>query len=304
LVKSGQTLVATPGQQYRNITVENGAALTIPHGTKLLCTGSAAIDGRVKVRRGSHGGYIAFPLDLVSLNYYSLTVETPGAGAAPKPARAGEIVPATVQTTRGSNTYQYPFREEYSSNLANLRPSVTTSGGGGAGALNNFGGDGGGSAGIYCHDGIHVGSTGIVSADGDVSGVEGAGGGGAGGLIVLSSAIFICNEGRITADGGTGGPSSQNCAPGGGGGGGVVHLIAPDISVGIIQVNGGPGGFQKNVSIQSNQWKCGGAEGGSLGGLGGLGGDIIDLAVQGPGSNGEPGQVFKSISADPTALLF
>jgi hypothetical protein len=298
VVNRGESLTVRPGQQFRNITLATGSVLTIPHGTKLLCTGSATIDGTVNVTPGSLGGFIAFPRFLEIPSFYSLTVETPGTGSAPKPARSGEIVPANWGDARGSNTQE---RILGPSDLANLRPNVTTSGGGGAGALNNFGGSGGGSAGIYCHDSIVIGSTGSLSADAEPT-PNGAGGGGAGGLLVLSSAGFISNAGRISANGGTGGFGSSNCAPGGGGGGGVVHLIARELDSGQILVDGGLRSTVLGNSLTPNSWKCGGAEGGTFGGAGGKGGDIVNL-VKSFGSDGKTGKIYRTITTDPTALL-
>ena len=98
-------------------------------------------------------------------------------------------------------------------------------------------------------NGASAGGGGAINVVTYTSGTFISGGGGGGAGIVWLSAKAIINAGRISANGGNGGPGSLGvgtgeCAGGGGGGGGKVAVITqtPYASLGTIQVNGGIGG--------------------------------------------------------------
>ena len=117
---------------------------------------------------------------------------------------------------------------------------------------------------------------------------KGCGGGGGGGLaILLARTIRVGSEGRLSADGGTGGfgenTSGINCIGGGSGGGsgGMIVLQAELIDLSQVQ----PGAFS------------------ALGGLGGPGANNF-LRAEGGGGHGGPGLIqFHVPNGDPMNVL-
>jgi len=72
------------------------------------------------------------------------------------------------------------------------------------------------------------------------------GGGGTGGGVVWVAAKTVSNAGRISANGGQGGPGTGTAGAGGGGGGGgggAVALVTQSTAYGLLQANGGTGGI-------------------------------------------------------------
>ena len=151
-----------------------------------------------------------------------------------------------------------------------MHPGPLAGGNGDDGYTGADGGDGGGSFVVRALGAVTI--NGSIVANGHVgydvvatSATGSGGGGGGGGFIIIASKTGIANNGAIYARGGNGSSakgSGDNA--GGGGGGGIVHLLAPTIFQGVIDVAGGAAGGNAAVNDSSS--------GGSGGGLGGSGG--------------------------------
>jgi len=157
-----------------------------------------------------------------------------------------------------------------------------------------------------------IGSTGLISANGEdggeTFGSEGTGGG-AGGFVLLASSgsINFSSNGEVQAFGGNGGDpgsTSPAAAGGGGGAGGLIYLIAPSIdrSAGLTQVFGGLGGASLPAGSITSAPYAGGGGGGALVSAGGRGGAVQANGSSSAGQAGQIGGVIQ-LNEDPTALL-
>jgi hypothetical protein len=119
---------------------------------------------------------------------------------------------------------------------------------------------------------------------------------------VIASRTGIVNSGTINARGGESTDVAGAAGSGGGGGGGIVHLLAPVITEGAIDVSGGPPGTV--ASGVTSGTHTAGAGGGGSGGNGGGGGGVPANNPTNPGQGqpGDPGLVLMDV-VDPTSLF-
>jgi len=296
--------------QFTNIMIAAGANATVPDGAILRCTGTATINGTISVRPGEGAGIISI----------SDGIATAPAGKGGSERAAG--APAVI---RGSSLGSLAtggaggFSELVTNRHLGLRPRPGSGGGAGHGGYNFFdpsspstlGSRGGGAFGIYCRQGIVLGASGVIAANGEAGGESsglsiGGTGGGAGGFILLASSGSINSlGGTVQALGGDGGDpvgTPPLSAAGGGGAGGFIYLIAPSISAIVTQVSGGSGGAATPANTFTGASYAGGGGGGAIVSRAGDGGAVATDLSSSAGSAGESG-VSTEVYADPTALL-
>jgi uncharacterized protein (TIGR03437 family) len=238
--------------QFTSVRVDAGSTLTVPSGTIVRATGSVTLLGKIVVA----------PNRVAGAGIGSSFAATGRGGA---PAAGGAAVNPT---------------------LAALLVNPGVAGGGAGGSDGGSPTAGGGTLVIVAGGPIEVESGGSIQADGENGGgASAARGGGGGGIVVLASAAAIANRGRLSAIGGAGGSGS------GGGGGGIVHLLAPALTAGILDVAGGEPG----APLRSGEM---GGGGGGSGGTGGQSG--TEIASPSAGTNG---LAFTRITANPAALF-
>lgn len=287
LVGTSSTLgafAATGNYQFVNVTINGGVTLTVASGTIIRCTGTFRNNGTIVVSPGA-----AAPNDLFASNPgISLT------GAEP-----GHVGTSGALVTGGAGGIG--LGADQAVNV--LYAPVSAGGAGGATGFVDFvseAGEGGGSFIVLAQGALE--NAGLIQANG-TSGPDFGGGGGAGGIVILASPTSITSSGSIEARGASGMPTSGvNIGAGGGGGGGIIHLIAPGISAGTLNVSGGTGGTGAIVAMGN---RAAGGGGGACGGSGGRGGQMLpspaDLAE--PAAAGGTGHTFQTL-ADPTALFW
>ena len=167
----------SPNPQYTDFTVAAGNTLTVASGTIIRCTGTFANYGTVKVQPGlrSHPHFAENGYPVVS-GESSGDEAAGGEGGKALSAGAARMLLAPG-LLRGGNGQ----KEDHES-----------------------GGEGGGTLMILCRDLVLNASSGAITADGEAATVDARGGGG-GGLVLLASGETVRNEGRIQANGATGG---------------------------------------------------------------------------------------------------
>lgn len=122
---------------------------------------------------------------------------------------------------------------------------------------------------------------------------------------MLASQTGITNSGLLDARGGPGGQrisSGSGSAEGGGGGGGIVHLLAPSVVAGTIDVSGGAAGSNGGLGTVAGSPNSGGGGGGASGGRSGNGAGLNGTTPLGNATAGDPGHAITSL-LDPTSLL-
>jgi hypothetical protein len=255
--------------QYSSITVNAGVTLTVPSGLVLRSTGAVTINGTIQVRTNP----VPLSMGVAASRPESLSSSVNSAGGLPVHPLVGRLL---------------------------VNPSAEAGGWGGGNA--GYAGAGGGAIVLLAKEGISIGASGAILANGangvTSSGSMDTGGGGAGGIIVIASGTSIANGGAFSAVGGTGGnarypaPVDEDTSAGGGGGGGIVLQIAPSIGgSGVLNVNGGPAG--------SGTWAIGFASGGgACGGAGGRSG-----GSSGSATAGSTGIVSQRVTASPSSLF-
>lgn len=289
---ASSTSLVTANAQYTDINIVAGATLSVPSGAAIRCTGTLTVDGTISVGVAARGGYMSATLSS-SLIVPRNRPAHPGLSR--QVAEQGEVGDNTDDRAPGDTTIGFTTDEA----RLLLRPQAVA-GGGGGGGMGALGGSGGGGLLIACKQGIVIGSTGLVQANGNS--IATVGGGGAGGLIVLASAGSVTVQGSVHADGGNGGVSSQYSGPGGGGGGGVIHLVAPTVNnTGTLSVAGGTGGIFG--TLLTSTIRSGGGAGGSFGGNGGAGGAAMSSNHSDDADDGAVGKTFTTL-ADPATLIF
>jgi len=283
------------GALYHDITVQNGATLTVTSGTTIRCTGTFTNFGSIQVINGASGA----TREQSSDSTIDIAEQAPHTGIARRPAGNGEVVNVNVALSAAS-----PGEAGIGISTANskmLTMQMYGGGGGGIGYHNAIPGTGGGSLRILCHDGIV--NFGTIIAYGG-AGFTGAGGAG-GGIVFLGSSGVITHTGEVDVHGGPGGPAHVNtCAgAGGGGGGGYVRFYSP-FSIndnGTENISGGAAGTLDVNCISSTRRFGGGGGGGSIGN-GGKGGSVNSNGQFFPANAGGVGVVDK-ILVDPVYLL-
>jgi len=168
----------------------------------------------------------------------------------------------------------------------------------------NAGGSGmngpGGSLVIRAKGAINIQASGSINANGsnatqhDYYGT----GGGAGGFLIIASQTSITNAGTVSVTGGNGhqgGGLYGGDADGPGGGGGIVHMLAPTITEGTVNISGGLKSGTTNSSYGSS----------AAGSLGGKGGHGCDTEADDPAfpSDGEAGYLIKTVVSNPENLF-
>lgn len=270
----------------RSLTINFGATLIVPSGTKIRTTGNFTNNGTLIVQSIAPGES--------SINNIS--------DGTPLIQANSKRIP--VLDTVGNNSYG---GLAYNSGvLAGLvDPGLQGGGNGGLGSTfttpeNTIlaqGGFGGGALSIYSMGSII--NNGDINADGgngSVNGSEGNGpGGGAGGIIILVSKCSIINQGNIHVNGGNGaqGSSTGNYSSGGGGSGGLIRLIAPNAT--SVGGNLGISGGSTPVSIGTNAL---GGGGGAMGGNGGNGESSNSV-----GTNGNDGIIIRTNNSCPENIF-
>jgi hypothetical protein len=283
--------------QFTDLTVAQGASIGVFSGSVIRCTGSLTNNGTINVLAAAGGGLTGDTnVDGDSLTFlyqppnpgWSLRLPTNGEvannfGKADGGVRGSGITPGTATQL--------------------LQPGIL-GGGGGANSTGGSGGIGGGAL-VILVQGTFT-NNGTIRANGGL-GISSAGGGG-GGIIIIGSKTAINNgTGSLVAQGGPSQNAFNSAAviegSGGGGGGGIVHLLAPTITQGAIDVSGGLAGSVSDTPLSAPLHRAG-AGGGGCGGGGGRGGSVPagDPAMPEKGSDGQPGIIIIT-KLNPTFLF-
>jgi hypothetical protein len=293
-ITGGDTLtlfydVATNGNlQFTDLTIDAGTTLVVPSGAVIRCTGACTVNGML---------YVSTVSGVAGRGYYSVgtssyVFDPPGAGISGDTAGGGAIGDSSDERGGG-----LPATGMSEFEARTLRMPGPIGGGGGAGGLQAPGSDGGGTLVVLARGACSIGTGGSIVANGG-SAFNGGGGGG-GGIIILASAGSVNNAGTVSAHGGIGSPSDPRNGAGGGGGGGIVHMLAPMVTVGAIDISGGAAGTESGGV--SGALRSGGGGGGACGGTGGQGGSVYNNHSSGVGA-GQPGYSLQTL-VDPTALF-
>jgi hypothetical protein len=297
LVVSSNTDWSLPGAptdfQFTDVTINGATTLTVPSGTVIRCTGTFTNNGTVTVQAGAKGA-IRRGVDSTTTEAFHATAHP---GVSKRTATDGEAGDNSADRSGGIGGVGLSAFEARTL----TRPGVNAGGGGGTGGVfatgDDPGSDGGGSLVVLCQGAIT--NAGTIDASG-ASDTASGGGGGAGGIVVLASRASVSNGGTINAKGGAGEGEDNDEAAAGGGGGGIVHLLAPSIGAGTIDVSGGAAG--SFVGTVLGNPRSGGGGGGACGGSGGVGGDVLSTNLTSVGTAGSTGQSLQSL-VDPTALF-
>ena len=285
---------AIPGNlQFTNFTVNAGATLTVPHGTKIRCTGAASINGTIRVSPAQ-------------------VYDPDGPGGTPaifaSVAQAVGITQTLLVDSRfdEGGVFNNPGLPFGRAALITDAPVL----GGSTGDPGTFlAGAGGGTFSLRADGGISIGALGLIEAngsnglvgDGVTTSNSGGGGGGGGGIIVLAwgGGTSFSNAGAIRANGGSGGVARRY--GGGGGGGGIIRLIGPGAALtGVLEVNGGAAG--EPATAPATGTGTNGGPGGTCGGFGGNNGfgNNGSYAPSGPGGTGH---AIPTNVSDPDSYL-
>lgn len=286
--------------QFKNLTIEDGATLTVPSGMTIRVQEDFVNHGMIVVLPAADGGF-AGRVGPGSDDFSDQTID-PVVGIGTLAAQAGEIGDtsgAQLAGRGGIGLSEFETRQ--------LLTVSTVAGGGGAvggsdsdgGVTSNAGSKGGGALRIIAMGAIINSAGAEINADGE----GGEGGGGGGGLVVLASMTSVENAGMVSATGGDGESGDSNEAASGGGGGGVVHMLAPEVSGnGGVDVSGGDGGAGGSTVSASTRFAGGG--GGASGGDGGNGGTVPAGVNPAAGAAGDGEVGFDLVTElDPTSLL-
>ncbi len=283
--------------QYTSITIATGGTLAVGSGMLLRVTGDVDNDGTIRVAQAALSGVRRYGSQMVDL--------APATAPAHPGIALGSAEFGSVDMTATFVAYGGQGGDGIGRNARWLTHLLPYGGGGGAGSwpfLSNRTESGGGS--FHLRSGGEIRNAGTISAIGasgraTFEGGCGSGGGG-GGVVLLAAATRIDNGGGVVAVYGGVGASSDGdqCGAGGGGGGGFVHLIAPSIEPGDVQVQGGAAGAEG--AYGTLRW-IGGSGGGGSAGSGGRGTGRIGAEVT-TASGGSAGLSFE-IVADPATVL-
>lgn len=294
-----------PGCQYRNITIQAGATLSVVSGSIIRCSGSFTNNGTISVDPGVIGGQI----DGISSLAIVPAMQPAHPGNSTGAAGSGAIVSSSTGTAAGGTRSQ--GNNGISTGL--LAPALV--GGGGGGAAYSPGGRGGGALTILSKGLIN--NTGTISANGQAGTGFGAGGG-AGGVVTLASQTRVVQTGTVSVVGGGGGNTTTllnlgdgslvAVSAGGGGAGGLIQIFAPELGLvgGANLVSGGSAGTVNDSAIGiSNLLIGGGAGGSSIMARGGAGGSINRAESHIIDSNAGAGDAGAVISRtiDPASIF-
>jgi hypothetical protein len=242
--------------QFSSLTITGGGSLTVPSGLVIRVTGNVSISGSLIVAPTST--FVGGPLGGSCVPAAFVLAPVFGSGA----KAMSPLVARTLFKT------------------SNVGYGLAT----------------GGGLTILAAGSIVINSGGSISAAGPPGGVfspQSLFSAGAGGIIILASRTSIFNAGTLAARGGNG--ANGNASPGGGGGGGgIVHLLAPSVAVGNVDVSGGLAGSPGAAQNPSGSPVPGGACGGDGG---------ASSFATGVGSPGGTGQFITTIVTEPTSLF-
>lgn len=299
------TSLENPGCQYRNITIQAGATLSVVSGSIIRCTGSFTNNGTITVAPGVIGGQIEGISSLAIVP----AMQPAHPGNSTGSAGSGSIVSSSTGTAVGGTRSQ----GNNGSSSGMLVPALI--GGGGGGAAYSPGGRGGGALTVLCKGLIN--NVGTISAAGQAGPGIGSGGG-AGGVVTLASQTRVVQTGTVSVVGGVGGNSTSllnlgdgsllAVSAGGGGAGGLIQIFAPDLGIvgGANLVSGGSAGSVNDSAIGiSNILIGGGAGGSSIMARGGVGGTINyaeSHIIDGNAGAGDAGAVV-SRAIDPASIF-
>ena len=289
---ASNTALSNVNVQYEDLTINSGVTLTVPSGTIIRSNGTVTISGAIAVSDIGSGGNLESN-SANGVTYYAIT--QPSVGNAKRPAGFPEV--GSNSSALFGGVGGFALSEGEARAILRLHPRGC---GSGTSSMNGgVGGAGGGSFTILAKNGIIVSDIGSISAPG--ASATNGGGGGAGGFIVLASSGSIVNGGLISATGGNGGASIADSAAGGGGGGGAVHLLAPTISAGTINLAAGARG-NSSVAVSNNTRRSGGGAGGGCAGRGGNGNDVGVSNAQFTSTASSAGLTLQTIT-DPVSLF-
>lgn len=283
----------TVNTQYTNVTIAQGATLTVPSGTVIRCTGSFTNKGTIEVQTYAWGGMHG------SVATGILTAQGSSAHPGILPSVAGNGALGNTTTYTYGGLAPFGLNNSGAQVRQILKPGPLGGGGGGAGGF--LGGPGGGTLTVLCKGAIT--NQGMIKARGYSQVFAFGDGGGGGGVVILASRTSVthASNGIVDVQGGNGGDSYAGAAAGGGGGGGWTHFIAPVInSNGVIFESGGSAGF--GDAAASNSRRFGGGAGGAGYGPGGAGGTVATNGTSGNGVKGSSGIALETL-ADPTSLF-
>lgn len=276
--------LADLNRNYTDFTVQAGAALTVPSGTVIRCTGTFRVDGILRVSSGTGTAARVGTLGNDDTTFIELAEIPAHPGIARLGASSGEIGIAGAVRSGGFGGFGFADSADA---FSVIYPPVYGGGGGGAGLL--FGGEGGGSLLVLAEGGIVI--NGPVTAS-PLAAPTG-GGGGAGGIIILATPGELTNNSIISAIGGTGGDSDFRTGPGGGGAGGLIRLISPTFTNnGMLSVTGGAPGAAGAANSVTATVRSGGGGGGACGPAGGLGGSVDSTGTPGSATAGSAGIII------------
>ncbi len=275
--------------QFTDFEVETGAAITIPSGMVIRCTGDFINNGSIVVSRAAGGGFSAEAPRLRPAHPgWSWEHPTPGAKALASRAALGG------KGGRGHVAWTARWL---------LAPGLY-GGGGGASTSSFDGGDGGGAL-VIIVEGTFTNNGVIRASGGDARGLTA--GGGAGGIVIIAAKGAARNNGIIEARGGNGhdaqGGFTVGYGGGGGGSGGIVHFLSPIVQTGLVDLAGGTGGDEAPGSFAAES-RSAGAGGGACAGSGGDGGTITGggtTRILG-GDDGDDGLLLTD-EVNPTAFF-
>lgn len=301
---------------FNNLTVNQGARLTVPSGTVIRCKGTAVINGTINVTAGAIGSFIYVDKHNLTISNvsHSSSMVPAGQGIARSGPAMGQFGYYLSKQFGGGYSFGLildPDEDFYQpSKMARfVFTSGLYGGAGGAGNFDTSGGDGGGKIVILAEGGITIGAQGIISANGYDNQVNGGGGGG-GGVVILASQGSIVNHGSLQAKGGNGQGAGWSpmidhlyYGPGGGGGGGFVNLISPSsITLGATVVSGGTAGASAPAVSFMGDYTMGGAAGGASYGNGGTGGAVNADGTVDAASAGQDGAALTT-AVDPVEMF-
>ncbi len=280
--------------QFTTITIETGGTLLVHSGTLLRATGDVDNDGTILVLDGAMSGVRRYGSSLVDL-------APAGAPAHPGIARSSAEF-GSVDLSATFFAYGGIGGQGVGDSARWMTQLLPVGGGGGADSwpfASSAQESGGGS--VHIRSGGEIRSAGTIRASGVTGQPSDCGlGGGGGGVVLLAAATRIDNGGGvIDVKGGNGIAHDGNqCGSGGGGGGGIVHLIAPEIVSGDLQIAGGAAGATGTYG--STRWIAGSGGGGSAGnggrGYGRIGVDVTEAV------GGTIGRAYQ-ITGDPASVL-
>jgi hypothetical protein len=307
LVSSNMTI--STDATYPDITVRDGATLTLQGDITLTATGTICVAGTSSTcASGSSGagGILLIPSSgLVTIKASDMNIESGGqissdwrGCAAAVGCGSGGIGVGGSSTGSGAGGASHGGRGGNSGNSSGGKGSLSTYGsstfpitrgsGGGNGDATGVGGAGGGAYKIEVINTLTL--NGFLTAQGQngINSAVSGGGGGSGGSIQVITNI-LGGSGNFSTKGGNGGNHSSGNNPGGGGGGGriAVYAITSTLSTSNMNCSGGTGGAGLTTNGQN----------------GGPGGCNLYIQATPTVSSISPSSLFKGVNDQNITIL-